>query len=60
MNFIMGVKVSNVPNYAHDYTYWVANLIDTELWFYGAWDEEDRATEVAKETGHGLVLRNKV
>lgn len=34
----------------------VARLVDSELWFYGLYATWDRAEEVAKELGNGVVL----
>ena len=34
----------------------VARLVDSELWYYGMYDTWERAKEVAKELGNGVVL----
>ncbi len=34
----------------------VANLVDSELWYYGMYATWERAEEVAKELGNGVVL----
>lgn len=34
----------------------VARLVDSELWYYGMYATWDRAEEVAKELGNGVVL----
>ncbi len=34
----------------------VTRLVDSELWFYGLYATWDRAEEVAKELGNGVVL----
>ena len=53
---IMTALVQNVP---HDMeTYVVARYVDGEYWYYGSWDDEDRASEVAAEIG-GVVLENR-
>jgi len=36
--------------------YIVARLVDGALWFYGSWDDPDRAYEVAGEFENGVVL----
>jgi len=41
-------------------TVMVARLVDTELWYYGLYDTWDRAEEVAKELGNGVVLEVNV
>ena len=48
-------KIKNLPSYElRQYT--VVRLVDAELWFYGTYEQELRAYEVAKELGNGLVL----
>lgn len=34
----------------------VARLVDAELWYYGVYDTWERAEEVAKELGNGVVF----
>ena len=34
----------------------VARLVDSELWYYGMYETWERAQEVAKELGNGVVL----
>ncbi len=34
----------------------VARLVDSELWFYGLYATWDRAEQVAKDLGNGVVL----
>lgn len=54
----MTVKVQNVASYAKDYKYIVAMSVDGELWFWGAWNDRDKANEVALELGNGVVVKN--
>lgn len=37
-------------------TVMVARLVDSELWYYGLYDTWERAEEVAKELGNGIVF----
>ena len=37
-------------------TVMVARLVDTELWYYGMYATWERAEEVAKELGNGVIL----
>lgn len=39
-----------------DDTIMVARLVDSELWYYGMYATWDKAEEVAKELGNGVVL----
>lgn len=48
-------KVNNLPTYELDE--WVVARFDgLELWFYGTYDDESDAIQVATEIGNGLVL----
>lgn len=49
--------INNFPKYAEDKKYIVAREIDGELWFYGAYDESNKANEIALEIG-GVTLQN--
>lgn len=51
------IEVQNVPTYAREHKFWVARIVDSKAWFYGAWDNELRANSIAKEIG-GLVVVN--
>lgn len=51
------MTVNNVPTYAKEYNYMVTRECDGELWFYGAYETKERATEVAIEV-HGVVVDN--
>ena len=50
--------INNLPTYANEYKYIVAHRVDGELWFWGAWDDRNKANEVALEIG-GEVVINK-
>lgn len=52
-----GYKINNLPIYAKGYKYIVARWCDDELWFYGAWDDENKAEKAAKEVS-GKVIKN--
>lgn len=49
------VEVHNKPNTCRKYI--VANVCNSELWFYGSFDNKDRAFEVALEL-NALVVEN--
>ena len=49
------MTVYNVPTYAKEYNYMVARECDGKLWFYGAYETKERATEVAIEV-RGIVV----
>ena len=49
--------INNLPEYAIDHNYIVASVCDSNLWFYGAGDSEDKAYEVAEMIG-GVVIKN--
>lgn len=47
----------NIPEYAKEKKYVVMRSVDGELYFWGAWDERERANEVANEI-NGVVISN--
>lgn len=49
------LEVNNLPDYPLR-RFTVFRLVECGLWFYGTWDDEDTAHEVAKELGNGLVV----
>lgn len=51
------VIVNNVPPYAEG-KYIVAKASYGELWFWGAWDDEDTAIDKAKDIENAVVVRN--
>lgn len=51
------VKVNNLPNVEEEGFMVVRrDEYDASLWYYGTYDTEDRAKEVAVEIGNGLYL----
>lgn len=56
---IVNVKVNNTPSKIHK-GFMVARLDIREgrasLWYYGTYDTEERAHEVASELGNGVVM----
>lgn len=54
---IVEVNIQNVPEYAKEDGYIVARLVDAELWFYGCYDTEERAIEVARQLENGVVCK---
>lgn len=57
VNTMARVKVNNVPEYAEEYRYLVVRDVEGKLWFWGAWNDENKARTVAREVG-GLVVEN--
>lgn len=57
---INGYLVHNVPEYADQYNYIVAKYIPViaELWFWGAWKDEQPALEAAKDIDGQVIYRN--
>ena len=41
------VDVCNVPEYAHKYKFWVVRYSSGYLWYWGAFDDENKAIEAA-------------
>ena len=52
-------QINNYKSYADQYKYIVARRVDGELWFWGAWNDRDKANDVAEELGNGIVLVNE-
>lgn len=50
--------INNLPAYANEYKYIVARRVDGELWFWGAWNDRNKANEVAIKIG-GEVATNQ-
>lgn len=50
------VSILNVPEYAPKYRFWVVRFCDGLLWFYGGYDDENRAIETANWLGNGMVV----
>lgn len=55
---MMDVKIYNLPDYAQDYRYIVTTIVDDELWFYGAYNDYEKALLVARETSDRMVVDN--
>ena len=52
------MMINNLPAYAKEYKYIVVRKIDKELWFWGAWNDMDKANEAAVEI-NGMVVTNE-
>ena len=50
--------INNLPTYANEYKYIVVRRVDGELWFWGAWNDRNKANEVALEI-FGEVVTNE-
>lgn len=50
--------INNLPTYAQNFQYVVARIVDNELWFWGAYNNYNKACEVAAEIG-GKVIKMK-
>ena len=40
------------------YGFIVARLVDGELWYYGVYETQERAEEVAQTLGNGFVIQS--
>lgn len=43
------MKINRVPQYAADYKYIVYRVVDGQNWFYGAYNDVNKAAQVAAE-----------
>lgn len=41
------MTINNLPAYANNYKYIVVREVDGELWFWGAWNDANKANEAA-------------
>ena len=54
-------KINNVPEYAQNKSgFMVAKVVSTELWFYGIYEAEQEAQDIAEIIGDAIVLERKV
>lgn len=51
-------KINNIPTYAKEYKWIVARLEDSEYWFWGAWNDEKKALEIADKLENAAVYEN--
>jgi hypothetical protein len=49
------MKINNMPEYAKDYKFIVAHFCDGAYWFFGAFNDENKADEVANMI-HGYII----
>lgn len=50
------MRVNNLPEYAKKHNYLVCREVNNELWFWGAFDDHDRAFKTAMEICGGVVV----
>ena len=51
------INIQNAPAYAWDYEFIVVRQINDDYWFYGAYEDGFKASQVACEI-HGLIVHN--
>jgi hypothetical protein len=52
--------INNLPDYAYEYPFIVVRICDGEFWFWGAFEKNSKAFEVASEIGGTVVYNTKV
>lgn len=57
MNQVVYAKlvIKNIPEH-YTLGFIVARLVETDLWYYGVYETQERAEEVAAELGNGVVM----
>lgn len=50
--------INNMPAYATDYEFLVVRKVDNDLWFWGAYNDHDKAYDAAEEID-GFILESK-
>lgn len=53
------MKINNLPEYAKDCKYIVVRLVDNEVWFWGAYEDLEKAYQSASEINGIVVLKGK-
>ena len=53
------MTIQNVPKYAKNYKYIVARQVDGEFYFWGAWNDKDKANNISHELGDGIIIVNE-
>ena len=53
------VEVNNMPEKVHKFVVARVDTSDMRLWYWGSWEELDRARQAAEEIG-GVVLLGEV
>lgn len=54
-------KINNVPEYAQNKSgFMVVKVVSTEMWFYGIYEAEQEAQDIAEVIGEAIVLERKV
>lgn len=52
------MKINNLADYAKSKAFILVREVEGELWFFSAWDDEDRAYAQAEDCGC-IVIRNR-
>lgn len=50
------LNVNNLPETFRNYNWLVCSVVDGELWYYGVYNDHDKAFEVATYIGGVVVL----
>ena len=53
------MKINNLPEYAKDCKYIVARIDGNDAWFWGAYEDSEKAYQSANEIKGILIVRNK-
>ena len=54
------IDVNNVCDYAKSMRFWVVREVDSEYWFYGAYDDVTKAFKCAKDIDNALLIENEL
>ena len=57
MNAVAEVMILNVPEYAHNYRFWVVTPHNGDLWFWGAWNDFEKCS---KNGNDQIIVENKI
>lgn len=48
--------INNLPDYYIDYEYTVFTVVDDECWFWGCFNDRNKAHEIAVSIGGGVTI----
>lgn len=53
------MKINNVSENAKQYPWMVVRMVEGEYWYYGVWNDVDKAAKAAAEEG-GIVIPSSI
>lgn len=54
------IRINDLPAYACDYKYIVVSKVNNEYWFYGSFNDFERAMRIADKIGGWVIFKDEV